>query len=53
MQVLEGIRIVDLSTAYSAPSGTRQLADFGADVIKIANTGAGDGSRTWSPFVNH
>lgn len=53
MQVLEGIRIVDLSTAYSAPIGTLQLADFGADVIKIENTGAGDGSRTWSPFVNH
>ncbi len=52
MQVLEGIKIVDLSTAYSAPIATMQLADFGAEVIKIENTGLGDGSRTWNPFLN-
>ena len=38
MQVLEGIKVVDLSTAYSAPIATMQLADFGAEVIKIENT---------------
>lgn len=52
MNVLEGIRVIDLSTAYSAPIATMQLADFGADVIKVENTGKGDGSRTWNPFVN-
>ena len=52
MNVLEGIRVIDLSTAYSAPIATMQLADFGADVIKIENTGKGDGARTWNPFVN-
>lgn len=51
MNALEGIRIVDLTTAYSAPIGTMQLADFGADVIKVENTGLGDGSRTWNPFM--
>lgn len=51
MNALEGIRIVDLSTAYSAPIGTMQLGDFGADVIKVENTGLGDGSRTWNPFM--
>ena len=49
---LEGIKIVDLSTAYSAPIATMQLADFGAEVIKIENTELGDGSRTWNPWVN-
>ena len=52
MNVLEGIRVVDLSTAYSAPIATMQLADFGADVIKVENTGKGDGSRTWNHMVD-
>ncbi len=49
---LEGIRVIDLSTAYSAPIGTMQLADFGAEVIKVENTSIGDPSRTWSPLHN-
>jgi crotonobetainyl-CoA:carnitine CoA-transferase CaiB-like acyl-CoA transferase len=49
---LEGVRVVDLSTAYSAPIGTMQLADFGAEVIKIENPNMGDPSRTWNPLVN-
>lgn len=53
MNALEGIRIVDLTTAYSAPIGTMQLGDFGADVIKVENTGLGDGSRTWNPFMEY
>ena len=51
MNVLDGIRVIDLSNAYSAPIATLQLADFGADVIKIENTGTGDSSRTWNPFI--
>lgn len=49
---LNGIRVIDLSTAYSAPIGTMQLADFGAEVIKVENTSIGDPSRTWSPLHN-
>ena len=52
MLPLEGIKIIDLSTSYSAPIGTMQLADFGADVIKIENVKNGDSSRTWNPQVN-
>ena len=47
MNVLDGIRVIDLSTAYSAPIATMQLADFGADVIKIENVTSGDSSRMW------
>ena len=52
MNALEGIRVIDLTTSYSAPIGTMQLGDFGAEVIKVENTGHGDGSRTWNPYVN-
>lgn len=49
---LEGIRVIDLSNAYSAPIGTMQLADFGAEVIKVESVTKGDSSRTWTPFCN-
>ncbi|WP_295617866.1 CaiB/BaiF CoA-transferase family protein [uncultured Intestinimonas sp.] len=52
MNALEGIRVIDLSTSYSAPIATMQLADFGAEVIKIENVKAGDGSRSWNPCIN-
>lgn len=49
---LEGIRVIDLSNAYSAPIGTMELADFGAEVIKVESITKGDSSRTWTPFCN-
>ena len=52
MNALEGIRVIDLSTSYSAPIATMQLADFGAEVIKSENVKAGDGSRSWNPCIN-
>lgn len=51
-QVLENIRVVDLTTSYSGPFATLQLADFGAEVIKIENSKYGDPSRGWTPMVN-
>lgn len=49
-KVLEGVRVVDLTTAYSAPFATMQLADFGAEVIKVENAATGDPARTWNPI---
>jgi alpha-methylacyl-CoA racemase len=45
---LEGVRILDLSRLLPGPFCTLLFADFGADVIKVEDTGAGDYTR-WSP----
>ena len=50
-KLLEGVRVLDLSQAYSAPFGTMHLADHGAEVIKVEALG-GDQSRTWDPMEN-
>lgn len=50
-KALEGIKVIDLTTAYSGPFATMQLGDFGADVIKVENNRYGDGCRTWEPAV--
>lgn len=49
---LEGVRVLDLTQAYSGPFCTMNLADLGAEVIKIERPGMGDQTRTWGPFKN-
>jgi alpha-methylacyl-CoA racemase len=47
---LEGIRVLDLSRLLPGGFCSLLLADFGADVIKVEDTGAGDYIRAWPPF---
>ena len=49
---LSGVRVLDLTHAYSGPFCTMHLADQGAEVIKIEVPGKGDQSRNWAPFKN-
>ena len=44
---LEGVRVLDLSRLVAGNVLTTQLADFGADVIKIERPGRGDDLRHW------
>jgi crotonobetainyl-CoA:carnitine CoA-transferase CaiB-like acyl-CoA transferase len=45
MGPLSGIRVIDLTSMLSGPWATMILADQGADVIKVEETGKGDHTR--------
>jgi crotonobetainyl-CoA:carnitine CoA-transferase CaiB-like acyl-CoA transferase len=52
MRPLDGITVVSLEQAVAAPFCTRQLADYGARVIKIERPGAGDFARAYDAAVS-
>ena len=50
---LDGIRVVELANFISGPFIGMQLADYGADVIKIEHPLRGDGLRGWGNLKNN
>jgi crotonobetainyl-CoA:carnitine CoA-transferase CaiB-like acyl-CoA transferase len=44
---LRGIRVIDAATLAAGPMVATALGEFGAEVIKVEQPGAGDPLRTW------
>jgi len=47
--ILDGIRVVEMTEALAGPYCAMLLGDFGAEVIKVERPGVGDQSRGWGP----
>ena len=47
--LLDGVRVLDLTTSIAGPFATQLLADFGAQVVKVERRGNGDDARAWGP----
>jgi crotonobetainyl-CoA:carnitine CoA-transferase CaiB-like acyl-CoA transferase len=45
---LAGVRVIEVGAFTAGPLGTRYLADLGAEVIKVEQTG-GESGRKWAP----
>lgn len=53
VSLLDGVRVLDLTTSIAGPYATQLLADFGAEVIKVERPGSGDDTRAWGPPFLH
>ena len=51
--LLQGLRVLDVSTVIAAPFAAGLMADFGADVIKVEQPDGGDPFRKLGPYCGN
>lgn len=51
-QMLQGIKVLDISNLLAGPGISTNLADFGAEVIKVEHPQGGDPMRKWGEAKN-
>src|SRR5436309_5354111 len=49
---LTGVSVIEVGNYMAGPFCAMQLADLGADVIKVENPDGGDSARDSAPFLN-
>ena len=52
VQALQGCRVLDLATFLAGPFAATQLAEFGAEVIKVELPGVGDATRRFGTMTD-
>lgn len=53
LDLLSGVKVLDLTTSVAGPYAGQLLADMGASVVKIEKPGGGDDARSWGPPFLH
>jgi crotonobetainyl-CoA:carnitine CoA-transferase CaiB-like acyl-CoA transferase len=53
LDLLAGVKVLDLTTSVAGPYAGQLLADMGATVVKIEKPRTGDDARAWGPPFLH
>lgn len=53
LDLLKGVKVLDLTTSVAGPYAGQLLADLGASVVKVEKPGQGDDARSWGPPFLH